>query len=65
MTRLVNPGVERIDQFGNLVAACGIDGIDAEPAVDHMIYGMSVYIRQNLDPLVERLDSFGTVTQTF
>ena len=45
VTRLVDSGVERIDQFGNLVAACGIDRVDAEPSVDHVIYGMPVYIR--------------------
>ena len=62
---LVNPGVEGVDQFRDLVAAGGIDGVNVKSAIDHMLDGPPVLIRENLESLVKGFDPLGAVAQTF
>ena len=59
----VDAGVEGVHQFGDLVAAGGIDGVNVEAVVQHVFDGPAVLFRQDFEPLVKGGNAAGVIPQ--
>jgi hypothetical protein len=61
--RRIDAGVEGVHQFRHLVAAGGVDGVNVEAVVQHVLDGPPVPFRQDAQPLVKGGDPLGMVPQ--
>ena len=63
VARRIDSGVEGVDQLRDLVAARGVDGVNVEAVVQHVLDGPLVPVREDLDALIKGGDPLGVVAQ--